>query len=554
MIIALAGPSWKTKEIPSFKNNSSLIIVLDLSSSMNATDIKPTRLQRAKFAIEDLLAQRKDGQTGLVVYAGDAFEVSPLTADTETILAQLPVLNTLIMPEQGSQTDRAIDQSIELLQQAGQMRGDILFVSDEIEKKYISAAEKAVSQGYRVSVLAVGTKQGAPFLVGQDMLKDSSGNPVIAKLDVEEMKNFSTKGNGLYFDISKDMKAVDRLQQYFNEHSDISKKSEINFHVQNRQQEGAWFVLLALPGLLFLFRKNIFSVLAVFLMATFFHVDASYALTWDDLWKTKDQQASQMMQNNQFEQAAKAFQDKRWKQAAHYKAKKYQEAIDSMDVPTSSDDWYNRGNILAKMGQIDPAIQAYEQSLQLEPHNSDAAYNKKILEDWKKKQKDNQKSGDGKEKNQNKQDGQKDSAESDQLSEEQGDHDNKPQNNDSEQKQSDAHEKNQDDDKQVSENELKQTTSDEQDQKEDELKQQDEQYAENQRQDAMNQDHPDHDLNDQEGNLSTARLSPNEKEEAKKQWLRRVPDDPSLLWKRKFLYQYQKRNKKTNQDQGEKQW
>ena len=85
VIIALAGPTWQRVPSPVFRNESALVIALDLSRSMDAEDIKPSRLIRARYKIADILKQRKDGQTALLVYAGDAFTVTPLTDDTETI-------------------------------------------------------------------------------------------------------------------------------------------------------------------------------------------------------------------------------------------------------------------------------------------------------------------------------------------------------------------------------------------------------------------------------------------------------------------------------------
>ena len=88
---ALAGPTWERLPAPVFRNDSALVIALDLSRSMDAADIKPNRLVRARYKIADILKQRKDGQTALLVYAGDAFTVTPLTDDTDTIAVWLPL-------------------------------------------------------------------------------------------------------------------------------------------------------------------------------------------------------------------------------------------------------------------------------------------------------------------------------------------------------------------------------------------------------------------------------------------------------------------------------
>ena len=102
VILAMAGPTFEKLPTPVFRQQSALVMVLDLSRSMNAQDIKPSRLERAKFKISDLLRMRKDGQTALVVFADQAFVVTPLTNDAKTIENQLPALTTDIMPSQGS--------------------------------------------------------------------------------------------------------------------------------------------------------------------------------------------------------------------------------------------------------------------------------------------------------------------------------------------------------------------------------------------------------------------------------------------------------------------
>lgn len=124
-IVALAGPTWERLETPAFRNDAALVIALDLSQTMNATDIKPSRLVRARYKIADILRQRKDGLTALVVYSADAFTVTPLTSDVATIENQLNALESSLMPRQGKDTQAALTLAVNLLQQAGQKQGNI---------------------------------------------------------------------------------------------------------------------------------------------------------------------------------------------------------------------------------------------------------------------------------------------------------------------------------------------------------------------------------------------------------------------------------------------
>ncbi|MCK5396290.1 MAG: VWA domain-containing protein, partial [Gammaproteobacteria bacterium] len=162
-ITALAGPVYKKFPQPVYREQSSLVILLDLSQSMNAADIKPSRLSRAKLELLDILKTRKTGQTALVVYAADAFVVTPLTDDNATIANLIPSLETNMMPAQGNSLSTALSKTISLFTQAGIIKGDILVITDDIHQHDEAAIKKVVSQGHRLSIFGIGTKEGAPI-------------------------------------------------------------------------------------------------------------------------------------------------------------------------------------------------------------------------------------------------------------------------------------------------------------------------------------------------------------------------------------------------------
>ena len=124
-IISIAGPVWEQLPQQVFKQQSAMVIALDLSSSMNAEDVKPSRLSRAQFKLRDLLALRKEGQTALIVYANAAFTVTPLTDDTNTIMSMVPSLSTDMLPAQGNNTEAALQKAVELMNNSGITQGDI---------------------------------------------------------------------------------------------------------------------------------------------------------------------------------------------------------------------------------------------------------------------------------------------------------------------------------------------------------------------------------------------------------------------------------------------
>ncbi|MDX2426433.1 MAG: VWA domain-containing protein, partial [Cycloclasticus sp.] len=375
-IIALAGPTWERLPSPAFRNDAALVIALDLSQSMYASDIKPSRLVRARYKIADILRQRKDGLSALVVYSGDAFTVTPLTHDTVTIESQLSSLSPNIMPSSGKNTAAALTQAVELLQQAGQQQGSILLISDGVNKDSIEQLAN-ISVAYRLSVLGVASNEGAPVkLAGGGFLKDTDGNILVPKLDRSTLALLASKGKGVYTTISDNDSDVNRLLADLDRPQLDGASSQNNGLIDQWDEQGVWLLLLILPLAALSFRKGILVFLLVLILPM---PQTSYAFGWQDLWATKDQQAQEAFKNKQFEQAAEQFQSSEWKAAAQYKAGLYQHAAEALKPIETADGFYNQGNALAKAGQLKEAKQAYEKSLKLKPNDEDALYNLKLV-------------------------------------------------------------------------------------------------------------------------------------------------------------------------------
>jgi hypothetical protein len=203
-VIALADPVWDRQPQPVFRSQEARVVVLDLSRSMLAADLPPSRLARARFKVADILDRSPDGQTGLVVFAGDAFAVAPLSNDTDTIRSLLAPLEPQLMPVQGSRVDLGLAQASDLLTQAGQVQGEILLITDGYTgEDALQAARELRAAGYRLSVLGVGTAAGAPLADRQGgYLRDAQGNIVMPQLDVAALRKLATVGGGRYVGIS----------------------------------------------------------------------------------------------------------------------------------------------------------------------------------------------------------------------------------------------------------------------------------------------------------------------------------------------------------------
>lgn len=519
-ILALAGPTWERIPSPAFRNDSALVIALDLSKSMNATDIKPSRISRARYKISDILEQRKDGQTALLVYSGDAFTVTPLTTDTATINSQIEALTTDIMPSPGSNTSVAIEKAVALLHQAGLAQGDILLVTDGADADSISQTERLLGD-YRLSVLAMGSPEGAPIPVPGGFLKDSQGNIVVARLDSAALSQLAGNGHGIYQPVTADDSDVDRLGGLFNQVKSNDSTEKTNVLLEQWQEVGPWLLLLVLPWAALRFRKGLLTLGLLCLLPL---PRPAAALDWQSLWHTQDQRGQQAFQQQQYRQAAEQFSNPDWRAAAQYKAGQYQEAAETLKDTQSADGHYNRGNALAKAGQLPEAIQAYQAALKLDPNHADARYNKELLE---KQLQDQQK-----QQNQDKQT-------SEQSSE------------DKQQDQQPGQSAQQKPDEQQTQNSQNQSKQQQQ-QQSDQAATQSEQTQDKQPQPDQQADQPD-DARREPNNPKPEQSTQNqpvarpaaeqdETQRANEQLLKRIPDEPTGLLKRKFKYQYGQRD------------
>ncbi|MGD8572956.1 MAG: VWA domain-containing protein [Gammaproteobacteria bacterium] len=534
-IIALAGPAWKQLPQPVFRSQAALVIALDLSRSMDVADIKPNRLTRARHKVLDILDKRHEGQTALIVYAAEPFVVTPLTEDNKTVATLVNDLSTDLMPYQGSHPEKAIRKALELFKQASAVNGHVLLVTDGVgSADTTDAVQELVSHGYQLSVLAIGTKEGAPIKSARGgFVKDKNGNIVIASLDADRLHKVAREGQGIYRQLTADDSDVDtilnvvsgsRLDEKFDE-----GPGSLDLHSDQWREEGPWLLLLLLPIIALAFRRGYLAVLVVAVLP---FPQTSHAFEWSDLWLNENQQAAKAFEQGNAEQAAKQFQDPNWKAAANYRAGNYQQAIEALQGIEQPDALYNRGNALAKAGNLQQAIEAYDKVLETNPDHEDARYNRDLLKKYleQQQQNNNQQGDQG-------QDQQQQSGDQDQQ-QQQGQQGDQAQNSQQQQGENDraGQQQNQQQRNEQGEQDQSQQQAQSGDDNEQEKQQGKEQQQASKQQDDASDD------GDKQAHLSQSDDSLDDDPESRQmmeQWLRRIPDDPGGLLRRKFRYQSQ---------------
>jgi len=390
---ALAGPAVNKQSLPVFAAEQGRVLVMDMSVSMFATDLAPNRLTQAKFRATDLLRNLKEGETGLVAFAGDAFTISPLTRDTGTLLNLLPTLSPEIMPVRGSNLAAGLTQAKTLLAQGGHIRGDIIVMTDGITAAQFDDANSALSgTQYRLAVVAFGTSQGAPIRLPDGQLqRDSSNEVVVASTDFGLLQKLAADNKGVLIQNRTDGNDLAQLQHWL---SDTGDAKATDLDGETWQDLGPYLALLLLLPALFSFRQGIvasvgFATLAGGLLLAAAPQSAHASVwdnAWDNVWKTPDQQAMQAYQSQNYANAAKQFESPQWRGSAQYKAGDYEQALKTFEQDSSAQGLYNQGNALMQLGKPDKAKERYQAALEKQADFPAAKANLELAEKQLKEQ------------------------------------------------------------------------------------------------------------------------------------------------------------------------
>ena len=376
-LLALLGPSWQRVEQPSQKPEDPLVVMLELTPEMLATDSSPNRLKQARRKIYDLLQNRNDAQTAVIVYAGSAHTLVPLSDDMATSRNLLEALKPSIMPQPGHRADLAIGKALELLDQSALGQGRLLLITSSLSEPERNGIRQALS-GHTppLLILGIGSREGAPVVdeSGQ-FLKDDQGAILLPRLDSPSLRAFALDVGGRYRQArldDNDLRGLGLLDGPRNLRNDGQ-----TLQLDTWADQGFWLLLPLLLLVACAGRRGwLFCLPLLFMLQP----QPAQAMSFTDLWLRPDQQGLRLLQQNKPLLAVEHFSDPLWQGVALYRAGDYAGAARRFAEVNSASAHYNRGNALAMNGELEAAIDAWEQALELQPELEAAAQNKALVE------------------------------------------------------------------------------------------------------------------------------------------------------------------------------
>jgi Ca-activated chloride channel family protein len=396
--LAVAGPTWEREVSPFAEDDAPLVIVMDLSVSMNAIDVQPTRLERAKQKVRDLLELRPGARTALIAYSGSAHTVLPLSNDVSMFEVFLDGLDSSVMPVDGKDPIAALILADSLLARDS-VPGSVLFLTDGISSDVAPAfAEREAESQDEVIVLAIGTTEGGPIRSGRDQfVTDESGRRVVATLDRAGLDALGEQTSTFIAGSTVDARDVERIQRRVQ--SNLRRVQQDD--PTARWKDAGYYFLYPIVLLALLWFRKGWTVRwgAIALVAwtagcatggrtgntdglaseTDEHGGVAAGFRFVDLWLTADQQGRRLFDAGRFTDAAARFEDPMWRATAAYRAGDYEGAILAwalIEVPEAD---YGMGNAYALRGDYPSAVASYDRALAARPAWVEARENRDFV-------------------------------------------------------------------------------------------------------------------------------------------------------------------------------
>lgn len=415
MIVCLARPQYGTKIDTRKRRGIEAIVALDVSNSMLATDVSPSRLDKAKLLISSLVDDMTDDKIGLIVYAGDAFTQLPITSDYVSAKMFLDNISPAMVNVQGTDIARAIElASHSFTQQEGVGRAIFVITDGEDnEGGAESAAAEAMKRGMKVYVLGIGTPEGSPIPIrgSNGYITDNAGNTVVSKLNEQMCRDISQAGGGAYIYVDNSSSAISALQKHVDKLAKADIESVLYSEFDEHFRDFAWaaLVLLLIETLILARRNRVLSRFSIFpsakaalLMLFFLSPIASELIPFSSsqaFAQKKNDRYFIRHGNRQYRDSLytkaqvnyqKAIEKDNSNAVAHYNLGNAQlmqgqpkEAMQSFETAArmqteklrAAQAYHNMGVILQSQKQFKEAIQCYQNALRQNPKDDETRYN-----------------------------------------------------------------------------------------------------------------------------------------------------------------------------------
>lgn len=347
--VAASGPTWSRVPNPLLAQTAPMVVALEVSRSMEAPDLPPSRLDRARFKILDLVERRAGARTALIAYGGSAHRVSPLTEDPNILRAMLEALSPAVMPVQGENATQALEMARSELEKT-ETPGAILFVLDDLSQADAAAFSTQNERTDEIPVIfLVVTPQGS---LGGAL--DNLPGVTVVQISADD----------------SDLKVIERAA------ASAYRAALLGDERLEWNDRGWVFGWLALPLLLMWFRRGwtMRWALVLFMTGGALAPGKAHADVIDWFF-TPDQQGMIAVRDKDYAKAAELFQDPSWRGYVLFKSGQYPEAADHFSRIDTAEAAFAEGLARTRNREYRPAIAAYERALALEPDFADAEWN-----------------------------------------------------------------------------------------------------------------------------------------------------------------------------------
>jgi Ca-activated chloride channel family protein len=374
--VAAAGPTWEQDRPDFLENRAPLIVAVDLSPSMDASDVQPSRLEAAKHKLHDLIQRRAGARTALIAYAGSAHLVLPPTDDPALLDTFIQALGSGLIDKPGKDVGAVIDQAKRLLN-AEKTPGSLLLITDGADTAELDGLDKRVGDSpLQVLVLAVGSEDGGIIHDANGQPRtDANGRPALGRFDPAAIKQLASALDAPLGSLTVNDDDLDWIELHAQQHFQSASAEQRELHWKDAGYWLCWpLLLLALFNVRKGWSVNWMPALALAIGLSWPAAPAqANALT--DAFFTRDQQGRWAFEHEHLPQAAALFVDPYWKGVAAYHAADYDLALATfarLDTPQA---YFYLGNIYVRRFKFDEAIAAYTQALKLQPQFPEATAN-----------------------------------------------------------------------------------------------------------------------------------------------------------------------------------